>query len=152
MADYTFYIEVEDYDGEQSGVSGFLVAADETAAQTRLQAIAEIINDLISGRVGDARLTNVITLDRTNLRATATASADKEIKGKFTFTTDGGYAKLISVPTFDRVTFTVAGGAIDQANATVNAFIQEVLTNGYSDNRFDDLTGISQAVEAFGRR
>lgn len=149
MANVYFSVPVTDQDGSVSSYSGYGVFAGEVATDTRVQAIMDAVDPLIQGVQGNANITRVFVPNRAGLRAAPLPQSDREIKGKFTFATAGGYSKLISLPTFNR-TLTVAGGNIDTVNATVAAFVTEILDNAYSDNRFVDLTQLVRALEAFG--
>lgn len=150
MTNFKYSIPVTDGDGQVGRISGYVVAADIAAATTRVQTVANTADNLNLGRIGDtAKITAEILLDRTTLKATAGATADREVKGEFTFVSSTGHKTVVTIPTFDKDSWTVSGGDIDLTDVTVQAFVDEIVDNAHADNRYADITSLVKAVEAF---
>jgi hypothetical protein len=151
MASFTVSFSIRDADGDTSTISMNLNSADMASAVIRAETIMPLIDAIILGRIEDCKVAqNVLTATFT--KAVPVAGSDNEVKGRFIFDSAGGYNTRVSLPSFDKNTWTVVGGAINTTNGNaVDAFVDEVIGNGWADFRFADVTALKAAYEAFGR-
>lgn len=153
MANFDASLTVRDGDGEDSVVQLHLVVADTATALTALQNIAELIDDVILGQVVSASLTQTVAVSGWSLKGTPAAGADREIKGRFIFSTTNPKVKpRISLPTFDKDNWTAVGGDIpfDLAGATaIDVMLVALTDQNFTDYRFLDFNGVLTAYEEF---
>lgn len=151
MANYQFSFPVTDEGGRVSNVSGYLVAADQSAADARMTILMQTVDALVGGVIGTTyNLIEERTVAPVGIKTSADVGADRRKKGKFTFNDSAGHPKLISLPSFDDVVFGLPDGTINLANGTVTAFVSEITGQAYATNRYEDLVTLAKAVESFG--
>lgn len=151
MANYVFSVPVADEGGRMSSISGFLVAADDAAATAAIVSMLTDADVLIGGKIGEiANLTKQIDVSAATLKATAAAGSDRAKKAKFTFSDGAGHNKLLTLPTFLDTIYGSPSRDIDTTDEDVAAFVTEIISGGYTTNRFEDLTTIVKAVESYG--
>lgn len=150
MASFLCGLTVLDADGHTSSVGIRLTAADFASATADIQALVAEIDTLILGKITGNTVTQDVALPG-GLKATPVAGSDNEIKGRWIFGTAGAYRLRISLPSFDKDSFTVIGGDINAADVDVLAFTNLMLSAGWADSRYDDITSVLKGYEAFGR-
>ena len=153
MANFSASITVRDGDGQDSVVTLYGVFADSATALTALQAAAETMDDLILGKVVSATLSQDVAIGGWSLKASPAAGADVEIKGRFIFQTANPKVKpRLSIPTFDKDTYTAVGGDIPynlSGSAPVDVFLVAMVDQNWTDYRYEDFTDVLKAYEEF---
>lgn len=150
MANFTATWTILDEDGDSSNASLNVVAADISAAVTRAQAMATVMDALIGGQITYMTVSQVASLPG-GLKTSPAVDSDVEVKGRFLFNSAAGFVARLSLPTFLKSSFTIAGGFIDTGDVAVAAFLSEATSGGWGDVRFSDLVSLKRAYEAFGR-
>lgn len=153
MPDFDAAITVRDGDGVDSIIEVHNVAADQATALTRLQTLAQLIDDVILGKVVSAKLSQNVDVSGWSLKATAAATADREIKARFIFGTANPKVKpKLSLPTFDKDSYTIPGGSIPfdlAGSAPIDVLLVALVDQGWTDYRFLDFGDVLQAYEVF---
>lgn len=153
MADYAMSFTVLDADGDESDRNWFFTAADDAAALTKIEAALETADDLILGKIIRATMTHEINISGFSLKASPAAGADKEIRAQFVFSTANPKVKPeITLPTFDRETFTSVGGNIPfdlGGSDPVDVFLVAMVDGNWGDYRYADFNGVLKAREIF---
>lgn len=150
MANFSASFTILDGDGDQSVARMNLIAVDITAAVVRAQALAVLINNIVLGQITQILVAQAVTLPG-GLRAIPAAGADVEVKLRTIWNAVGGYTTRLSLPTFNKDSYTVVGGLLDTGDVDVIAFTNEIIANGWADSRFADVTALAAGYEAYGR-
>lgn len=151
MPNYAFSVPVTDEGGRGSNITGYIVAASTAAVDTRIAALAGLADALMEGVIAPTyNLTEIRTHGNGSIKTSANVGSDRRKKGKFTFGSSNGFNKLLTLPTFDDIAFGSPDGAINLSLQAVIDFRDEILTGGYSTNRYEDLISLIKAVEDFG--
>lgn len=153
MANFDASITVRDADGEDSVIGLHLVVADIATAQTTLQNLAELIDDVILGQVVSASISQAIAIGGWALKGAPTAGADREVKGRFIFSTANPKVKpRVSLPTFDKDNWTAVGGDIpfDLGGATaIDVLLVALVDQNFTNYTYTDFNGVLSAYEVF---
>lgn len=155
MANFQASFTVRDGDNVDSSVVVYGVFADSAAAKTALQTLVELVDDVILGKVIAVRLTEVLDIGGYSLKASATTGADREIKGRFIFGTSVANVRpKLSLPTFDKDTWTIAGGDIPfdlsaGAPTAIDSLGVALVDQNWTDYRFQDFNDLLEAYEVF---
>jgi hypothetical protein len=111
------------------------------------------MDDIILGQVVSATLTETIAVTGWSLKGTPGATSDVEIKGRFIFSTTNPKVKpRLSVPTFDKDSYSAPGGDIPYdlgGSAAVDVFLVAMVDQNWTDYRFLDFNGVLKAYEEF---
>ena len=149
MPNFIFRINISDLDGAIRTIVHHIVAADQATALGALDALISQVDTLCLGKIESAEFCIPHTLPG-GLKATPSTGADVEVNGRFIWNVTGGFITRVSLPTFDKDTYTVVGGSIDDTNSDVADYIDQVVNDGYTDDRWADITSLNRAYEAFG--
>ena len=152
-------VVVEDSKGKQSTVTfNHPLSVDIGALKGTIRSTIQLIDGIIRGKIISASISLQVNLPAgLNLKATAIAGADVEEGVRFTFGTANGAETEFRIPTFAE-TFLNDAGVLDSAHATVDAFIQRILTGQNigvgtditpSDAYGDDVTTYIAGQESF---
>jgi len=151
-------VVVEDSKGKQSTIHfNHPLNVDLGALKSAIRSTVQLIDAVISGKIISASIGLEVALPAgLGLKATAIAGADVEEGVRFTFTTNNGAETQFRIPTFAE-TFLNNLGVLDSANATVDAFVQRIIsgfTQGLvntspSDAFGDDITSYTAGQESF---
>lgn len=132
-------------------------SVDIAIAKLFVRSTAEMIDNLIKGRIVDAGIGLSVDLAGLTLKGAPNADSDVEEGARFSWRTALNTLTGFRIPTFDE-TFMVSGTRqVDTANSTVNTFVQRMLagqTQGIinvspSDDRGEDITALDAATESF---
>jgi len=151
---------VEDAKGEKSSFNiNFPDSVDIAVLKNFARSTAEMIDDLIKGRITGIGVGLAIDTAGLSLKQTANADADVEEGARFSWRTVLNTLTSFRLPTFDE-TFLVSGTRnVDTANAAVTTFVGRILagqtvglTNvSPSDDRGEDVSALEAASESFTR-
>jgi len=151
MANFVVTYGILDGDGATSLVKSHLVAATVAAAATAAEALAVLIDDIVLGQIVSCSITAEEDISGWGLDSAPTAGSDNEVKGRFIFRDASEFHARISLPSFNKDTFTLSGGGIDLGATQISDFVTEFLASGWATSHYDDLTAVVKAYEAFGR-
>lgn len=152
MANYAFTASWLDEDGDTSVMSGHLVAATEAAALTALQTMLTNADGLSLAKLVSVNLVLDVNISAWTLKAAPAADSDVEIGGRFVFTAVGGFRTTLTIPGFDKNTYSAVGGQIPNV-APVSTFVSAVTVNDFSSSHYEDITALLEAYETFnGKR
>lgn len=153
MANFDASITVRDGDATESQVLLHGVFADIATAKTNLQSVAELMDDIILGKVVGASITETLDASGWSVKGAPDADSDVEIKGRFIFgTTNAKVKPRLSIPTFDKATHTVTGGSIPfdlGGTDPVDLFLIAMVDQNWTDYRFLDFNDVLKAYEEF---
>lgn len=154
MPNYDISITVLDGDGDTSILTTHGVFADDATALTRAENLAETMDVLILGQITSVKIAKEVSIGGWTLKSTPDPDSDVEVKGRFVFSLTGlprSHPKL-SIPSFDKATYTTTGGSIPydlNGSAPVDVFLANLVDNNFSDYRWSDINGVTKAYEAF---
>lgn len=155
MPIYEVSLTIVDGDNGRSNVTTYANSPDVATATTRAQEFAGLIDDFILGKVESIRLNIPITTTGLGLKTTPDPTSDKEIKAKFIFSSVVDKVKpRLSIPTFDKDTYSIAGGDIpfDLASGSptpIDLFLIALTGGNYADYRGALIDGVLEANESF---
>lgn len=162
MANYKWSITFSDASTppQRATVEGYFVGADQAAALSYVQGIAEALNNpapagggalpLTLGKIVDVSISLSVDFSGWTIRPAAVAGAENQKGGRFLFATALDYVSRMTVPTFNEA-LKLSTGYIDIANPAVFAFYSTgVIGGGGADNRYDDLTVLNEAYYTYG--
>lgn len=155
MPQYRINVTFLDKDGHTSPVETYVQAADEAAATAKAIDFANLTDNITLGQITKIAVSREVALNTAglSLKTAPQTGADREVKGTFSFGVTGGFKSQLSIPTFDKETWTVTGGAIDaDADAGTNApslFVIAMVDGNYTDYRGGDLNSYLGGRESF---
>ncbi len=152
-------VVVEDSKGKQSTITfNHPLNVDIGALKSAIRSTVQLIDAVIRGKIISASISLEVNLPAgLGLKATAIAGADIEEGVRFTFGTTSGSETQFRIPTFAE-TFLNDLGVLDAVNATVDAFVQRIITGQNigvgtditpSDAYGDDVTTYISGLESF---
>lgn len=150
MARYRFTVTFLDGDGKSAIREGFVEdATSQASAVSKIQGLLSSIDDFILGQIIACELGVPISLP-VDLKSSPGADADREVRASFAF--NSNVAKVypsITIPTFDKATWTVTGGSIDTSTGATADFVSAMIADGFCDYRGADITSLKEAKESF---
>jgi len=122
-------VVVEDSKGKQSTVTfNHPLNVDLGALKSAIRSTVQLIDAIIQGKIISASIALEINLPAgLSLKATAIAGADVEEGVRITFGAGNGAETGFRIPTFAE-TFLNESGVLDAVNATVDAFVQRIIS------------------------
>lgn len=153
MANFVASITWMDEDQDVSIMKFHLVAATIAAAEAVVQNLA-VAADAISGAyVIGVTISQVVDFSGWALKSAAVGDADVEIGGQFICRSALGFPAKITVPGYDKDTFSIPGGFIDMANALI-INLTDILAGGeISTSHYELITNVQVGYETFrGKR
>ena len=152
-------VVVEDSKGKQSTITfNHPLNVDIGALKSAIRSTVQLIDAIIQGKIISASISLEVQLPLgLGLKVTAVVGADVEEGVRFTFSTANGAETGFRIPSFAE-TFLNDAGVLDAANATVDAFIQRIITGQNigvgtditpSDAFGDDVTTYVSGIESF---
>lgn len=151
MANFVVTFSVLDEDGSTSSAKAHLVATDAAAALTKSEDLAVLMDDIVLGQIVGCVISQEADISGWGLDAAPAAGSDVEVKGRFIFRDASSYHARLSLPSFNKDTFTITGGGIDLGATQISDFVAEFLGSGWATSHYDDLTALLKGYEAFGR-
>ena len=151
MAVYNWSLTVVDGEGDKSTMSGHVDRALHADALTAVSTLAELLVEVIRGRVTSLSVASAVALPGTNPTNPDPAS-DREEKGALTFLCANNKRTRITIPTLDPALRVPQSDRIDDADASLAALIGHIIANGFTDSNGSDIVALESALEAWGKR
>lgn len=151
---------VEDAKGEKSSFNiNFPDSVDIAILKLFARSTAEMIDDLIKGRITAIGVGLQVDMAGLTVKTTANADADVEEGARFSWRTALNTLTSFRLPTFDETFLNAGTRQVNTANVAVNTLVQRILagqTQGVinvspSDDRGEDVTALESATESFTR-
>jgi hypothetical protein len=152
MPNYRSTFTIFDSDGHESTRTWYLSAANYTAAVTATEDMLQALTPLLAGgfRAEYEVAEKFLLVDPLTYKMAADVGSEVEHLAVYSLNRAGGGKSTLTIPGFDKDTYTVPGGAIDRTDVDVVAFETELIDFGWQDYRAGDYIGVISAEEGFG--
>lgn len=165
MATYDFNLSFLDIGGVTSHAKGSVVGTDVANATTKIQGIAEALQDpdpagdasepaLTLGALTGASIVIPLSIAGWALNATPAAGSENQKGGRFIFNTASGFPTQITVPTFNEFYKLSSGylGHVDDFVGLYNFVQTAMIAGGASDGRGSDITALLKSYFTYSGR